>query len=170
MGVLGCTASFTFFRSCTKRHVTGCPSTGAFFTGNIGVEHGECGHGMITPASNNELKTAVIPSIASWRSLYWGCFGLYVDLGVTTRGSTFRIQPTSYLFLAHRVGGTSANRGSSTVICGSKNSDDSLVTSRILCTECRVSKAPPHTLCLSPVASEKYCPSGPCFCKGHMWG
>ena len=135
MGVLGRTASFTFFKSCTNRHAVGWP------------------------ASNSELKTGVIPSIASWRSLYCGCFGLYVDLGVTIRGSTFRMQPTSYLLLAHRVGGTSANRGSSTVICGSKYSGDSPVAPR---TECRVSKAPPHALCLRPVAGEKYCPSGPC--------
>ena len=35
------------------------------------------------PASNHELKTVVIPSIAWCCNLYWGFLGLYVDLGVT---------------------------------------------------------------------------------------
>ena len=161
MGVLGCTASFTFFKSCTKRHAASCPSTGAFLTGNIGVLHGELGHRIITPASNRELKTGVIPSIASWRNLYWGCLGLYVDLGVTTRGSTFCMQPTSYLFLAHREGGTSTNRGSSTVICG-RETHDSSPRPPMASVECRASKAPLHSLRLNPVAGEKYCPTMPC--------
>ena len=79
LGALCITAVFTAFKSCTILHFV---DGAAFFTGKIGVLHGDSGQGIKTPAFKYSLITGRIPSIASCFRAYCFMRGRYSPFGL----------------------------------------------------------------------------------------